>query len=613
MDIKSFRIKRFRSIIDSGWHSLSIDGITAIIGQNEAGKSAVLSALHAAFCTGELSEADTRVREELPEVRLRLDLTKDEISSILDTKSLKANQKKALENLFHKHGSNIEIIYTWVLGEDNRYELYSDLDGLLSESALEVLFGELQEHDSVSSKAGEGNNITDEHTVPANPAKQGVVPEGQETFILSEKVNALLPISMLFDEVSGLLPDLIEIDQKKQDVKGNGDSAARSFLKIAGLSVADLQSQSVRHLTRSIDEANKKITKEFQDSWGQHIAKGRQISLVCELDRHSDSVVEKAGIPFLRFWIDEGNDKQYPRQRSKGVRWFMSFFLQLKAAQLSGDKLIFLLDEPGANLHERAQRDVLALFEKLRASLTIIYATHMPELLDKEKPFRILAVQREEDGENCPSQIYSAHELGCASSDTLSPLLRVMGASFSRQDVIQHTNNVMLEEPSAYYYLRAFWKLCNVKNPVHFLSCTGVDKVPDMAYLFLGWGLEFLVLVDDENNGRKVIKELTIGLFGGDATLASKRLLKLDSFVGIEDILAVDDFKKILLPNAKSSAKLSTELVKSEHVSKPITALLFWSKVESGEVTLETLSEVSRKNIESIVKKIRESLENYPR
>jgi ABC-type uncharacterized transport system ATPase subunit len=42
------------------------------------------------------------------------------------------------------------------------------------------------------------------------------------------------------------------------------------------------------------------------------------------------------------------------------------FFLQLKASALLGKNNVFLLDEPGANLHEKAQSDVLSLIEKIK-------------------------------------------------------------------------------------------------------------------------------------------------------------------------------------------------------------------------------------------------------
>ena len=49
MILKSFRIKNYRSIVDTGWNNLSPDNVTALIGQNESGKTSVLEALRSFY------------------------------------------------------------------------------------------------------------------------------------------------------------------------------------------------------------------------------------------------------------------------------------------------------------------------------------------------------------------------------------------------------------------------------------------------------------------------------------------------------------------------------------------------------------------------------------
>lgn len=44
MHLKSFHVRVFRNVIDSG--PIKIDGNTCLVGKNEAGKSALISALH---------------------------------------------------------------------------------------------------------------------------------------------------------------------------------------------------------------------------------------------------------------------------------------------------------------------------------------------------------------------------------------------------------------------------------------------------------------------------------------------------------------------------------------------------------------------------------------
>ena len=59
MKLKSFQIKNYKSIVDTGEVSLSgHDNITVLAGQNESGKSSILEALNA-FETG-VFDADSK-------------------------------------------------------------------------------------------------------------------------------------------------------------------------------------------------------------------------------------------------------------------------------------------------------------------------------------------------------------------------------------------------------------------------------------------------------------------------------------------------------------------------------------------------------------------------
>ncbi len=57
---------------------------------------------------------------------------------------------------------------------------------------------------------------------------------------------------------------------------------------------------------------------------------------------------------------------------------------------------------------------------------------------------------------------------------------------------------------------------------MHLLPATGVNNVPQLANLFLGWGLDFGVVVDDDSSGRGVYNALKRDLFLDDEDEAKK-------------------------------------------------------------------------------------------
>lgn len=183
------------------------------------------------------------------------------------------------------------------------------------------------------------------------------------------------------------------------------------------------------------------------------------------------------------------------------------------------------------------------------------------------------------------------------------PLFTNMGVDVSHQAIIAKENNVLLEEISAFFYLKAFWKLFGRTEVIHFIPATGCPNVPFLANLLLGWGLSFSVLLDDDNHGRKVLKELKDSM-----VCPENNLLKTDGCPGIEDIFSKDDFKKLVLKKISNRSISNSEYVKAEKISKVIIARDFMISANSGEIALSDLSDETKNNIERLIVRIVDTL-----
>ena len=98
MKLTAFRIKNFRSIVDTDWQNLSHDNITSLIGQNESGKTSILEALKA-FHDGVLIEDMLRSDLSLPEISCRFSFSHDLIKNYLDLKKLDQKIQKEISKL----------------------------------------------------------------------------------------------------------------------------------------------------------------------------------------------------------------------------------------------------------------------------------------------------------------------------------------------------------------------------------------------------------------------------------------------------------------------------------------------------------------------------------
>lgn len=586
MKLQAFRIKNFRSIKDTGWQSFSPDNITGLIGQNEAGKTAILEALYS-FPTAEISEDFLRSDGTLPEVSCSFQVSWDEIKELFKEKSLPKGLAKLINE---KKRINLKRIWSTA---DAEGEL------VLEEDEMSALFESTEAGESSEETANEQKSETETTEQVEKPTEVT-----EEEFI--DTIFDKTPDFELFEDFASLLPDTIDLeDLQNKNEKTEGYKGAVNLLTIAGLDLNSLQG-SKRIVENQIIRLNKEVTTDFREFWRQKIGKTNKISIEFELKHHDNTQAEKAGKPYIAFWIKDGEEKLHPKQRSKGVRWFTSFYLQLKASSLdeANHGQVFLIDEPGGSLHARAQEDVLKVFEDIANKVQIIYTTHSPYLIKLETIYRLLAVQRaNEDDDKSETLVFGIHKLGSVSSDTLSPIYTLMGADFSHQQVIKKNNNILLEEISAYYYIFSFWNLVDSKKEAHFLPATGTSNIPQLANLFLGWGLDFGVVVDDDSSGRSIYNSLKRDLFLDDESEAKKKMMKVKGCSGIEDLFTSSDFKKHILEDTNLSFKQkNSEYMKDK--PKAIFALKFMLKVKDDKIKISDLDKTTQDNIKDLVRKI---------
>src|SRR4030042_4061933 len=96
MRFKGFKIKNYRSIVDSGWNLLAYDNITALIGQNESGKTSVLEALMS-FYDGKISDDVLRSDMTFPIVSCMFELDGN-VNQLMDSSAVPEELRNILNN-----------------------------------------------------------------------------------------------------------------------------------------------------------------------------------------------------------------------------------------------------------------------------------------------------------------------------------------------------------------------------------------------------------------------------------------------------------------------------------------------------------------------------------
>ncbi len=423
---------------------------------------------------------------------------------------------------------------------------------------------------------------------------------------LGELFRKEIPVFEFFEDFSGLLPNKIDFeDILNENEKAEGYQAAKNFLYIAGLNNDILRENNQRILKQRIETLNTDVSINFHDYWSQKVGRNNKINLYFELEHYNYRDPEKKGKPYLEFWIKDRQNRLYPKQRSRGVRWFLSFYLELKAAEAnqSGNRVI-LIDEPGLSLHARAQEDVLKVFEDLKKTMQIVYCTHSPHLVKKDKLYRVLAVQRQDEtDDNSETLIYESGRLSEASADTLSPVYSILGARQPDDSILSKKNNIIVPDSTTYYYLQALAKIIPGAGHLKFVPATDEKTIPVLINILVSWQIEFkLLLMGKNSTALKEEIEKTTVLNPNKTEL--KSVLFTDNFEMIEDIFSTLDFKKHILKKREGITDTNSQYITANRLSRTILATNFVNNLEEMHLSLDDFDDKTVKNLKSLFNRI---------
>lgn len=216
-----------------------------------------------------------------------------------------------------------------------------------------------------------------------------------------------------------------------------------------------------------------------------------------------------------------GSDYSFS-ERSGGMSYFLSYFVQYLSHVHPGGKEILLMDEPDAYLSTLGQQDLLRIFEPFASpddpvvsKVQVVYVTHSPFLIDKNHGERIRVLEKG-DGEE------GTRVVSNAARNHYEPLRSVFGAFVAETTFISNCN-LMLEGPADQVLLAGISSLARrLRRPGESLDLNslslvpsgGAEHIPYMVYLATGRDVDtpaVTVLLDSDGEGNNIAAELKRG------------------------------------------------------------------------------------------------------
>lgn len=269
-------------------------------------------------------------------------------------------------------------------------------------------------------------------------------------------------------------------------------------------------------------------------------------------DREFDLILE-AREHELAFTIRDRTGSTYSfEERSQGLRYFLSYFVQLTAHRLTLTKPdILLLDEPDAFLSSVGQQDLLrvlrdyAVPEDGSTGNQVIYVTHSPFLIDKNAPERIRVLDKGSEDEG-------TRVVNDAANNRYEPLRSSLGTYVAETAFIGGRNlfvegladQILIAGLASHMRRRRDVNSDALDlNEVTIIASGGADGIPYMVYLARGRDTvkpPCVALLDGDQAGRDAEVVLKRGEARKKRVLRDEYIVRLDKWATSSE-LAFDD------------------------------------------------------------------------
>ena len=258
---------------------------------------------------------------------------------------------------------------------------------------------------------------------------------------------------------------------------------------------------------------SEKITKEITDEWSQ-VLKNRDYEVVVYVKKDEQGC-------YVEFKVKKGSEGIFKlSERSLGFRWFFVFLLitQFRGFRKNENKqVIFLFDEPAANLSRNAQNQLLKSLERISDKCSIIYTTHSQYLINPnwlEGAFVVTnsALEKDELSEydtnktNIKIERYRSYVNSHPQNTSyFQPILDVL--EYVPNELDFSDSAVIFEGKNDYYTLNYFFKIMLGKSDLIMIPGMSCDSAHNLISLYAGWGKNAVVVLDSDSAGEDSKKE----------------------------------------------------------------------------------------------------------
>ncbi len=621
MRLKKARIRRYRSIVDSGDFNVE-EMKTILVGPNEAGKSALLQALQQLNAPPGIP--GFHPLRDYPRSLYTTDIVRgkaapSEITVVEAEFGLEEKERVQLADEF----KDCTLTAGRTLGNTSWYRLnggpsdpqYGDirtaLDHLAGFAASQAAAGD----DSGASAphltlASIKDHWTETTLLDANSAEaldawlapiaalisedhpeektllediKKVISRVGQRQKLTDALSSQIPIFILFNNYFRVRPlvhlgHLADRTEKQLLDDAQYDYGNNCLLKLLGFTARQLSDLGKAAEPDPADETALQKYRDQLDNRAYQLNAAsvdltkaiREIWVPSENKAEADKLRIRVDQQYLKVVVEDelGVEIEFD-QRSEGFQWLVSFFVVFFAEATGRHaNAILLLDEPGLSLHGLKQREFRRTISGLATSNQTIYTTHSPFLVgpDELDVVRVVELTDRKKGTVVHSQVM-ADDPGA-----LLPLQEALAHDVA-QSLFAQQRNLVLEGLIHLFYLEATADLlrsdyvANLDSNIALIPATSAAMVVYYATILHARKLKVAALLDSDSAGDEAAKQAVL-----IHTLGSKGIIRTkDAYTGSAMRVEIEDLLRNTLVNiAKAEFRWDISAAAAEQPNRQI-------------------------------------------
>lgn len=365
-----------------------------------------------------------------------------------------------------------------------------------------------------------------------------------DEYIVKKYLKPNLPKFMYYDDYYAL-PSRVSLTSLETEPKEPSKKTAKALLELADIDIDTLtNSNDFEEFIAELEATEAIISAELFKYWTTN----KNLKIKFRIDKKEENnnrIVER--ILDIRVENQRTGVSLPLENRSKGFNWFFSFLVWfMKIQEDRNSTYILLLDEPGLNLHAKAQNDLLNFLADLSNDYQIIFTTHSPFMIETDKLNRVRTVFEQQDGTLISDSVQEKDP------NTLFPLQAALGYDLA-QNLFVSKKNLLVEGIADLTYISIISAILEAKGKeslnhnITIVPVGGADKVATFISLMRGNTLEMVCLLDtftDQSAKKRLENMVTKNIINKNNILFYHNILER-KFADVEDLFAISDYIKL--------------------------------------------------------------------